>query len=334
MAIEKVYKDLAIQLAESIDESTELMHYGVKGMKWGVRKGEKKAPYELKPLGPDRLQVTTKHGETLTLHNHKATAFNRGLAKISKAYKESYERGASIDIKNADGKSVGTASFNLRKKQNELYLNWVGIDSKHQGKGYASAVLDASEKFGRELGVDRMLLEVPGSSPDARHIYSKMGFESTNRFFGHTGDIWGGLEEMEYRFNKTAKHSDDPADYELAHFGIKGMKWGVRREEGTDGTVRNGPDYRSPDAKAANYAKSKAATLGVSSLSNEELQTIVTRDNLMMQYARLNPPAVSKGKKVYDSVMTAVEYGNKAVQVYNSPAVKAVRKEFEKHSKK
>lgn len=129
-------------------------------------------------------------------------------------------------------------------------------------------------------------------------------------------------------------HSDDPADYELAHFGIKGMKWGVRREEGTDGTVRNGPDYRSPDAKAANYAKSKAATLGVSSLSNEELQTIVTRDNLMMQYARLNPPAVSKGKKVYDGVMTAVEYGNKAVQVYNSPAVKAVRKEFEKHSKK
>lgn len=32
-------------------------------------------------------------------------------------------------------------------------------------------------------------------------------------------------------------HSDNPEDYELAHHGTKGMKWGVRRKDGPDGTV-------------------------------------------------------------------------------------------------
>lgn len=35
-------------------------------------------------------------------------------------------------------------------------------------------------------------------------------------------------------------HSDNPEDYELAHHGIKGMKWGVRRKDGPDGTVSSG----------------------------------------------------------------------------------------------
>lgn len=34
--------------------------------------------------------------------------------------------------------------------------------------------------------------------------------------------------------------SDDPSDFELAHHGIKGMKWGVRRKDGPSGTVSSG----------------------------------------------------------------------------------------------
>lgn len=34
--------------------------------------------------------------------------------------------------------------------------------------------------------------------------------------------------------------SEDPADFELAHHGIKGMKWGVRRKDGPSGTVSSG----------------------------------------------------------------------------------------------
>lgn len=34
--------------------------------------------------------------------------------------------------------------------------------------------------------------------------------------------------------------SDSPEDYELVHYGIKGMKWGVRRKDGPDGTVSGG----------------------------------------------------------------------------------------------
>ena len=40
-----------------------------------------------------------------------------------------------------------------------------------------------------------MTLEVPGNSPDARHIYEKLGFVAQEQISGDD-DIWGGLTSM------------------------------------------------------------------------------------------------------------------------------------------
>ncbi len=87
----------------------------------------------------------------------------------------------------------------------------------------------------------------------------------------------------------------------LAHYGVKGMRWGQRRRGGTSkGKV--GP--KSGDALKANKLKSRAKTHGTSSLSNKELQTAITRMNLEQQYSRLAAPPKSKGRKFVDEMIT------------------------------
>lgn len=74
-------------------------------------------------------------------------------------------------------------------------------------------------------------------------------------------------------------------DEVLAHYGVKGMRWGVRR--GSSGSISH---PASEDAQAASAAKSKVKAGGTKALSNQELQALVQRMNLEQQLSRLQPP--------------------------------------------
>ncbi len=69
-------------------------------------------------------------------------------------------------------------------------------------------------------------------------------------------------------------------DDSLAHFGVKGMRWGVRRDPGRGVTVQRNP-YQSRKQEAR-------------SLSNQELQNRINRANLERQYLSLAPQSTSK----------------------------------------
>lgn len=64
-------------------------------------------------------------------------------------------------------------------------------------------------------------------------------------------------------------------DNYLAHFGVKGMKWGVRKRSKSDGS-----EHHSSDHKATKSAEDKAKKYGAESLSNKELNAIQKRSNL------------------------------------------------------
>ena len=97
----------------------------------------------------------------------------------------------------------------------------------------------------------------------------------------------------------------------LSHYGVKGMKWGVRkRDRGSNGPVKVRTSHKpggrvktkggenqkaSPDAVRAAVARQKARKSTTDSLSNKELQDLVTRMNLEQQYARLDPKKENLG---------------------------------------
>ena len=78
----------------------------------------------------------------------------------------------------------------------------------------------------------------------------------------------------------------------LEHFGVKGMKWGVRKStDGSSGTSSRRRPSRSasPDAENAQNALTKIKKGGIKSVSNKELQDVITRMNLEQQYSRVAP---------------------------------------------
>lgn len=92
---------------------------------------------------------------------------------------------------------------------------------------------------------------------------------------------------------------------ELYHFGIKGMKWGVRRYQNKDGTLTAAGKKRYNESSESNEIKS---------LSDQELRERINRLNLERQYRDLTTPngqkQVSKGRKF---VMDVLETSGKNI---------------------
>lgn len=99
-------------------------------------------------------------------------------------------------------------------------------------------------------------------------------------------------------------------DEVLEHYGVKGMKWGVRRSRQsssgpTDVVLKTKPGKKikaiggsgypaSEDATRTAISRQKAKKSTVSSLSNKELEDLVRRLNLERQYGQLTTSKVGK----------------------------------------
>lgn len=110
---------------------------------------------------------------------------------------------------------------------------------------------------------------------------------------------------------------DAPLEDVLAHYGVKGMKWGVRKRRSAD----SGPT--SPDAARAKEHASTVKTHGTKALTNKELQELVTRMNLEQQFTTLH----QKSKKENPAAKFAKEL---LIQVGKEQAAKLAREQLAK----
>lgn len=127
---------------------------------------------------------------------------------------------------------------------------------------------------------------------------------------------------------------------DLYHYGIPGMKWGIRRSPEQLGHKKK--KKRSSDRKEVDELIKR----DVKTLSNKEIQTVLQRLNSEEQFKRLtNPKTKKEGKTWTKSTMerigtatsvavsaVAVAYGKKAVDYLTKPIIEGLKEGWMSHS--
>lgn len=164
---------------------TYMLSKGSELMDRWLSENENKKVHELLP----------EFSEKALLKREEDSPIVRALSKISPSLARMYEKQKGFVIKNQDGKPVGSL-YMYEVNNKELNIEWIGVDEKARGQGIAQSALKQTIAYAKENGFEEVTLEVPGHSPDARHIYEKYGFKDNGMLLPEDDEYWGGLTKM------------------------------------------------------------------------------------------------------------------------------------------
>jgi hypothetical protein len=302
-----------------------LTHYGVKGMKWGLRndkghEGERVKAKKLPKLDKKWERAVYSMDGAIKVHNAMADYCNSRIGALNDKHPNSH-----LDY--PDRPETKAYIDDIIALESAAYSHAVTAVHGVNPSGSKRAVYIEDEKGAR---VELKPNEVKHADAD----------EPVSLVLVFKKDKTGKIVAMNTAEKKVA-HSDDFDAY-LAHYGIKGMKWGVRKNDSsrnspTEISVSQKPGRKvktaggknqpaSEDAKKAAAARQKAKASTTDALSNQELKSLVERMQLEANYTRLSATQKSKGRQFAEKMFkdknarerTAADLG-KAYDVATTP---------------
>ena len=248
-------KRILIAIQKEVDN--QLTHYGVLGMKWGVRRYQNKDG-SLTPAGEKKYRneeakksifgtaktfvIKTRSGETITAEPVKppsmGTKIFNAIMGISQDEELGYRGDANYTLMDSKGNKIGELSF-ISKDADTAYLDWITIYENQRGKGYATDIINNAISQARESGYKKIELN---ALKKPRALYERMGFTYTDTskmsIIDRVNSFELGCKHMEYDLTLSRERPNNMRDSsQLTHYGVLGMKWGRRRYQNADGSL-------------------------------------------------------------------------------------------------
>ena len=256
-----------------------LEHFGVKGMRWGVRNSVGSSPSK-----PKMSKVRDDRGNLLTKDDVKWAKKTKNMRKGMDAYNK------TADVMN---------TVTIPKINNDPRYRDVDFTNPKNAKIKAKYLAEYKASFDKEF--NKNLKAVYGDSPSGQYKVRVSSDSEPGLWTVDYNEIRHA--EGDFKFNIIVKENDlghivefEIQNDDLVHFGIKGMHWGIRRSQ----TVldREAP---SDDYRRATEAKTKLKKSGSQALSNKEMQDLVTRMNLEKQLSTLSQTKNDKYKMMIET---------------------------------
>lgn len=250
--LEVAMSDMQTQSLTDIGEAAikELLHSGVKGMKWGVRKDR----------GHEGERVKTKKLDKLDKQWEKQNTGIHGWVKVNNAVADRMN-GGMID------------KFNEEPRWKEAAAKGTFLDDNHPD---TQEYFAAYEKLANRVWAEETVKL--GSNPSGTKAY-ELREDAEGNPYGYLAPVNSEVKHAEgdvqsvMRIIRNSNGSIEGLvveELELKHYGVKGMQWGVRKTE-ADGSPRQRGKIRRGMTKAGDASE---AGQKITSNSNNRLKAV------------------------------------------------------------